>query len=79
MSTKETRVFRFAGRNSDYPPVEDAIRGSHLIYEQDRRFVEAQRPEELPLDLREELHLRGPDLAALEYRKGLAALGVDWQ
>ena len=48
------------------------------VAEQDRRIVEAQRPEELPLDLREELHLRGPDTAALAYRRGLCDLGVDW-
>jgi hypothetical protein len=32
----------------------------------------------LPLDLSEELHLRGPDTAAIEYRRRLRELGVDW-
>jgi vanillate O-demethylase monooxygenase subunit len=36
--------------------------------------VEAQRPEELPLDLSEELHLRGPDRTAVEYRRRLREL-----
>ena len=46
-----------------------------LFFEQDRVIVEAQRPEELPLDLSEELHLRGPDSTALEYRRRLRELG----
>ena len=33
----------------------------------------------LPLDLAEELHLRGPDTPALEYRRRLKQLGVEWQ
>ncbi len=48
------------------------------VTEQDRRIVEAQRPEELPLDLSEELHLRGTDAAAVEYRRALKRLGVGW-
>ena len=39
--------------------------------------VENQRPEELPLDLAEELHLKGPDVVAIAYRRFMAELGVD--
>jgi hypothetical protein len=46
------------------------------VIEQDRRMVEAQRPEELPLDLSAELHLKGTDSAAVEYRRSLARLGL---
>ena len=48
------------------------------IFEQDKRIVESQRPEELPLDLAEELHLRGPDTPALEYRRRLKQMGIEW-
>ena len=48
-----------------------------LIAEQDRVIVENQRPEELPLDLSEELHLRGPDSIALAYRRFMRELGVE--
>ena len=41
------------------------------ILEQDRPVVEAQRPEELPVDLGAELHIRGPDRASVLYRKWL--------
>ena len=53
---------------------------AHTIFfvgEQDRPIVEKQRPEELPLDLTEELHLKGPDAVALAYRRFMKELGVD--
>jgi vanillate O-demethylase monooxygenase subunit len=45
---------------------------------QDQQIVERQRPELLPLDLTEELHLRGTDAGALEYRRLLRRVGVTW-
>ena len=79
ISIKQTKYYRFAGRNfpnrlSD----EELNRRHHLIFQQDRKIVESQRPEELPLDLSEELHVRGPDSPALEYRRHLRKLGVEW-
>lgn len=47
------------------------------VTDQDRRIVEAQRPEELPLDLSAELHLKGSDAPAVEYRRALSRLGVE--
>jgi phenylpropionate dioxygenase-like ring-hydroxylating dioxygenase large terminal subunit len=40
--------------------------------EQDRAVVESQRPEELPVDLAEELHIKGPDAPSVEFRRMLA-------
>ena len=40
--------------------------------------MQRQRPELLPLDLTEELHLRGTDAGALEYRRLLRRVGVEW-
>ncbi len=48
-----------------------------IIAEQDRVIVENQRPEEIPLDLAEELHLKVPDTLALAYRRFLLELGVE--
>lgn len=45
------------------------------IFEEDRVVVESQRPELLPLDLQEELHLRS-DRLAIAYRSWLRQLGV---
>ncbi len=50
---------------------------SNLVTEQDRVIVERQRPEELPLDLSEELHLKGPDAVAVEYRRMMREIGVE--
>ncbi|MEJ2768352.1 aromatic ring-hydroxylating dioxygenase subunit alpha [Mycetohabitans sp. B46] len=44
------------------------------VFEQDRHIVESQRPYRLPLDLREEMHVRS-DRLAVEYRRWLRALG----
>ncbi len=79
VANKETRFFRFMGRNfSDFQSDEDLNRRHRLTFEQDRTIVESQRPSELPVDLAEELHLRGPDTPAIEYRRRLRDLGVDW-
>jgi phenylpropionate dioxygenase-like ring-hydroxylating dioxygenase large terminal subunit len=47
------------------------------ITAQDKPVVESQRPELLPLDLREELHLRS-DKAAIAYRQWLRQLGMTY-
>lgn len=47
------------------------------IVAQDRPIVESQRPELLPLDLAEELHLRS-DRTAIAYRRWLRELGLSF-
>jgi phenylpropionate dioxygenase-like ring-hydroxylating dioxygenase large terminal subunit len=80
ISPKATRFFRLSGRNyRDQLPDEELNRRHQLTFEQDRVIVEAQRPEALPLDLAEELHLRGPDTPAIEYRRRLREMGVGWE
>lgn len=54
---------------------DELLRFQDLVTEQDRVIVESQRPELLPLDLQEELHLRS-DRMAIAYRKWLQALGM---
>lgn len=79
VSARETRHFFVAVRNFALDQSDDMfIERNGLVMKQDQDVVEAQRPEELPLDLSEELHLKGPDTAAVEYRKALARLGVEW-
>lgn len=62
------------------PGGSDALKASYSprilrIFEEDRVVVESQRPELLPLDLQEELHLRS-DRVAIAYRSWLRQLGV---
>ena len=42
--------------------------------EQDRLVVESQRPERIPTDLSDELHLKVPDASVIAYRKYLDAI-----
>lgn len=78
VSAKECARFLLITRN--YGPhsggEEEVEEFVNLIAEQDRVIVENQRPEELPLDLTEELHLKGPDAVALWYRRFLNEIGV---
>lgn len=46
-----------------------------VIFGQDRRVVESQRPEEVPFDLSEELHLKF-DSVAVAYRRAMDDLGL---
>jgi len=79
ISSQETKYFRLMGKNFQGFRTTDELNARHrLTFAQDRIIVEAQRPHELPLDLSEELHLRGPDTPAVEYRKQLSQLGVSW-
>ncbi len=47
---------------------------TNTIMEQDRVVVESQRPEQLPVSLREELHVKVPDAASILYRRLLSDL-----
>jgi vanillate O-demethylase monooxygenase subunit len=56
----------------------ERVEFDRIVRTQDQQIVERQRPELLPLDLTEELHLRGTDAGALEYRRLLRRIGVAW-
>ncbi len=63
-----------AGRDIDEERATQLAQLHRTITEQDRVVVESQRPRLLPIDITEELHLKGPDAPSLEYRRRLAAL-----
>lgn len=73
---KETRTFSWCSRNYDRDPAkdEDFVEFQRVILEQDRVVVESQRPEQLPIDLSEELHVKGVDQVSIEYRRWLQEL-----
>lgn len=56
-------------------PDSELLAFQDTITAQDKPVVESQRPELLPLDLREELHLRS-DKTAIAYRQWLRQLGM---
>jgi phenylpropionate dioxygenase-like ring-hydroxylating dioxygenase large terminal subunit len=76
VSSTETIVWRLIHRN--YDPGESERAELELftkVLEEDREMLECVHPEQIPTDLREELHLRVPDAASLAYRRWLG--GVD--
>ncbi len=75
-SDKVTNMFLWIARNHQLEPSHDAefIAFTHEIMEQDRRIVESQRPEEIPVDLRQELHLKVPDASGIAYRRLLGEI-----
>ena len=78
VSAKKIRRFLFISRNYDMDESHDQQMHDYLkvVTAQDRAILEQQRPEELPIDLSEEFHLRGPDAASVAYRRLLAEIGV---
>lgn len=72
-----TAVFAAIGRNHSFEVTDREFAGGDwfdTVLEQDRRIVESQRPERIPTDLREELHLKVPDATGIAYRKMLARI-----
>lgn len=64
-------------RNGGGAPIPHYVQRLDIIADQDQPIVENQRPWELPLDLAEELHLKGPDAVAVAYRRFMRELGVE--
>jgi phenylpropionate dioxygenase-like ring-hydroxylating dioxygenase large terminal subunit len=77
LSSKESRLYKFVSRNFALERPDESFRAfSEMVMDQDRLMVEQQRPEELPLDLSAEMHIKGPDSVAVEYRRSLANMGL---
>jgi phenylpropionate dioxygenase-like ring-hydroxylating dioxygenase large terminal subunit len=76
VSAKVTRLFAPIGRNFDTNlPVQDVYDFNDRIFREDKRIVEAQKPECLPLDPRMEAHIMA-DRSSIAYRRGLRDLGL---
>ena len=72
---KHTRLFNFVSRNHSFHLTDEEFSGQLLtVVEQDRRVVESQRPEQIPTDLRDELHLKVPDATGIAYRTALGRI-----
>lgn len=76
ISAKEAQVFVPICRNFDKDaPVEDTLDFNHQVFAEDKELVESQCPEELPIDLLSEVHIRA-DKSSIAYRQGLARMGL---
>jgi phenylpropionate dioxygenase-like ring-hydroxylating dioxygenase large terminal subunit len=78
LSARETRTFTWNARSYRLESSADTELADfqRLILDQDRPITESQRPEALPVDLSEELHIAGPDQASIAYRRMLGALAA---
>jgi len=75
LSQKHTKSFTFIARSHDLDGNDQKyVDFQELIVSQDKPIAESQRPEELPVDLSAELHIRGVDRVSLEYRRWLVEL-----
>lgn len=72
-TAKTTDLYLWIVRNHSFDHPDAEFKDfTDRIMEQDRVVVESQRPEELPIELREELHVKLPDAASIAYRRLLA-------
>ncbi len=55
MSTDETKIFQMATDTTGNPKVEILTSETSMINNEDKDMVEGQHPEDLPLDLMEEI------------------------
>ncbi len=71
-----TTGFLAIGRNYNLEQPDSVLQEfEDVIFEQDRRIVESQRPERVPFDLADELHLTF-DAVAVAYRRAMRANGL---
>ena len=76
VSRRRTRIFFFIARNFDHHiPAEEVLAFERKVLAEDKFIVESQRPEDLPLDLGEEFHIRCDRFSAA-FRDALRDLGL---
>jgi len=73
-----SRGYCIIGRNYDLDQADTVLQAfEDTIFGQDKRIVESQRPEQVPFDLADELHLTF-DAVAVAYRRTMHAHGLDY-
>lgn len=76
VSARKTRLFACLLRNYDLgEPLQPFVDYNVQIFNEDRAIVESQYPEDLPIDLLEEVHIRA-DRTSIAYRQELGRLGL---
>jgi vanillate O-demethylase monooxygenase subunit len=72
----ECKGFLRIGRNYNLEQPDEVLRDfEDVIFDQDKRIVESQRPERVPFDLADELHLKF-DAVAVAYRRAMRTQGL---
>ena len=71
VSAYETKIFQVATDTTGNPDIDVLTKETLMINNEDKVFVESQHPEDLPLDLMEEIHIPA-DRMSVEFRRALA-------
>jgi phenylpropionate dioxygenase-like ring-hydroxylating dioxygenase large terminal subunit len=71
-----SRLFITFSRNFDLAPASDSVytNFTEVVMNEDKDIVQSVRPEEIPVDVREELHMRIPDQAGVIFRRILSSI-----
>jgi phenylpropionate dioxygenase-like ring-hydroxylating dioxygenase large terminal subunit len=76
MKADRCRGYCIIARNYDLDDPASTLQDfENVIFGQDQRIVESQRPEQVPFDLADELHLKF-DAVAVNYRRAMKAQGL---
>jgi phenylpropionate dioxygenase-like ring-hydroxylating dioxygenase large terminal subunit len=76
VSARKTRLFVPICRNFNRDaPLQATLDFNQQVFDEDKAIVEQQYPEDLPINLQEEVHIRA-DKSSIAYRQGLAELGL---
>ena len=78
ISPNKCRGYCIIGRNYNLDEPDTILQNfEQVIFDQDKRVVESQRPEQVPFDFVEELHLKF-DAVAMNYRRAMRAEGLSY-
>lgn len=78
IAANKCRGYCVIGRNYDLDIPDKTYQDfEEVIFGQDRRIVESQRPQQVPFDFTEELHLKF-DAVAMNYRKAMKKEGLEY-
>jgi len=76
VSARQAKIFCPICRDFDRDaPLQQSLDFNHQVFAEDKAIVESQWPEDLPLNLADEIHIRA-DRSSIMYRKLLAELGL---
>ena len=78
ISQNKCRGFCIIGRNYNHDEPDTILQDfEQVIFDQDKRVVESQRPQQVPFDFTEELHLKF-DAVAMNYRRAMKKQKLDY-
>ncbi|MFT5890578.1 MAG: phenylpropionate dioxygenase-like ring-hydroxylating dioxygenase large terminal subunit [Dokdonia sp.] len=78
ISQNKCRGYCIIGRNYNHEEPDTILQDfEQVIFDQDKRIVESQRPHQVPFDFTEELHLKF-DTVAMNYRRAMKKQKLDY-